>query len=88
MKKCSVPQEEEVSSYYTIRQQLANLNDSIHGFLVKPKYIVPFLQAGRMVHVSYYLKDIARSFFDAMLFCASLDQEQRRRFRMGHCRRL
>ena len=52
-KKFSVPQEEEVTSYYTIRQQLANLNEGLHKYLVKPQYIVPFLQAGRMVHVSF-----------------------------------
>lgn len=51
LKKFSVPQEENVSSYYTIRQQLANLNDGLHKYIVKPQYIVPFLQAGRMVHI-------------------------------------
>lgn len=54
LKKFSVPQEANVSSYYTIRQQLSNLNDGLHKYLVKPQYIVPFLQAGRMVHVRKY----------------------------------
>ena len=51
LKKCIIPQEEEIASYYVIRQQLANLRVGLHGFITKPQYIVPFLQAGRLVHV-------------------------------------
>ena len=46
-----MPQEDEVTAYYAIRQQLAQISEGLHKFLVTPKYIVPFLQAGRMVHV-------------------------------------
>jgi len=51
LKKCTVPQEEDVASYYAIRQQLANLRVGLHGFITKPNYIVPYLQAGRLVHI-------------------------------------
>lgn len=54
LKKSSVPREIDVSTYYGIRQQLALLNEGIHRYIVKPQYIVPFLQAGRLVHVCNY----------------------------------
>ena len=50
-KNCTVPQETDISTYHTIRVQLANLSEGLHRFIVKPQYIVPFLQAGRMVKV-------------------------------------
>lgn len=74
LKKFSVPQEEDVSSYYTIRQQLANLNEGLHKYLVKPQYIVPFLQAGRMVHVSHSYSSTCNPIF-SLLLPSNLDQK-------------
>ncbi|KAL3868895.1 hypothetical protein ACJMK2_041651 [Sinanodonta woodiana] len=46
-----VPNEEQVASYYKVRQQLDNLGKELLKFLHKPQYILPFLQPGRLVKV-------------------------------------
>lgn len=49
---CVVPSEDQVSSYYRIRQQLQQLASEMQSnFITKPQYILPFLQAGRLVKV-------------------------------------
>ena len=48
----SIPREEEIASYYKLRQQLERLGREMQTFIVSPKYCVPFLQPGRMVKVS------------------------------------
>ena len=53
LQKFRIPQQEEIASYYVIRQALANLRAGIHGYITKPHHIVPFLQAGRLVHVCW-----------------------------------
>jgi len=50
-KGMEVPREKEIASYYRLRQQLSKLGKEFKDFITKPKYIVPFLQPGRMVHV-------------------------------------
>ncbi|GAB6028829.1 Exosome RNA helicase MTR4 [Chamberlinius hualienensis] len=47
----AVPKLSEISAYYKIRHQLASLSKSMHAFIMKPQYIVPFLQPGRLVKV-------------------------------------
>ena len=47
-----IPREEEIASYYKLRQQLERLDREMQTFIVSPKYCVPFLQPGRMVKVS------------------------------------
>lgn len=49
--KCVVPNEDQVSSYYKIRQQLDHLSKELMTYVQKPQYIIPFLQPGRLVHV-------------------------------------
>jgi len=49
--KCVVPNEEQVGSYFKIRQQLNHLSKELLSFLQKPQYILPFLQPGRLVRV-------------------------------------
>ena len=48
-----IPREEEIASYYKLRQQLDRLGREMQTFIVSPKYCVPFLQPGRMVKVSW-----------------------------------
>ncbi|KAL4230220.1 Exosome RNA helicase MTR4 [Mactra antiquata] len=49
--QCEVPNEDQVSSYYKIRQQLDHLSKELLTFIQKPQYLIPFLQPGRLVHV-------------------------------------
>ncbi|XP_025110622.1 exosome RNA helicase MTR4-like [Pomacea canaliculata] len=58
LKKCeekynamSVADEDQVSSYFRIRQQLDNLGKELRSFVLKPVYLLPFLQPGRLVKV-------------------------------------
>lgn len=46
-----VPNEDQVSSYYKIRQQLDNLGSDLLTYIQKPQYLLPFLQPGRLVKV-------------------------------------
>ena len=43
--------EDQVSSYYKIRQQLDHLSKELLTYIQKPQYILPFLQPGRLVHI-------------------------------------
>ena len=47
-----IPNEDQVMSYYKIRQQLNNLSNEMLRYIRKPQYILPFLQPGRLVKVS------------------------------------
>ena len=49
--------EAEVTSYFRLREQLSNLSSQFQSWLVKPMYLVPFLQAGRLVSVKHGEKD-------------------------------
>ena len=46
-----IPDEEQVVSYYKLRQQLDKLSKDLLQFIHQPKYLVPFLQPGRLVHI-------------------------------------
>ena len=50
-KKIAIANEDQVSTYYKIRQQLLHLAEELQKFIQKPQYILPFLQPGRLVHV-------------------------------------
>ena len=52
-----IDNEDEVMSYFRLQQQLKNLQSEFEGWLVKPQYLVPFLQPGRLVHVKHQEKD-------------------------------
>ena len=43
--------EDQVASYYKIRQQLDHLSNELYAFVHKPQYCLPFLQPGRLIHV-------------------------------------
>ncbi|XP_047122835.1 exosome RNA helicase MTR4 isoform X1 [Hydra vulgaris] len=46
-----IPNEDSVMSYYKIRQQLKKLSSEMLEYIHQPKYLLPFLQPGRLVHV-------------------------------------
>lgn len=46
-----IPDEDSVNSYYKMRQQLEKLSQELLQFIHQPKYLVPFLQPGRLVHI-------------------------------------
>merc|ERR1719466_52402 len=56
----SVHMEEETRGYARLRDQLTGLSTEFHGWLVKPQYIVPFLQPGRLVRVRSGDQDFGR----------------------------
>ncbi|KAK7100745.1 exosome RNA helicase MTR4-like [Littorina saxatilis] len=49
--KMDITEEESVSSYFRIRQQLDNLGRDLRAFILKPVYLLPFLQPGRLVRI-------------------------------------
>ncbi|XP_037075911.1 exosome RNA helicase MTR4-like [Pollicipes pollicipes] len=53
----SIAREAEVASYYKLRMQLAALKKDYQKYITLPKYIVPFLNPGRVVHVQTDDKD-------------------------------
>jgi len=46
-----VPREAEIAAYHTLREHLNQMGDQFQKFLTEPKYIVPFLQPGRLIKV-------------------------------------
>lgn len=54
-----IPNEDNVVTYYKIRQQLAKLAKEIEKYVHKPKYCLPFLQPGRLVKVTFDPYDIS-----------------------------
>lgn len=47
----TIPNEDQISTYYKIRQQLDILSSELQSFITKPQYILPFLQPGRLLKV-------------------------------------
>lgn len=43
--------EEQVREYYDLRQQMNSYKEDVRKVITHPDYILPFLQAGRLVHV-------------------------------------
>ncbi|KAJ8305287.1 hypothetical protein KUTeg_015832 [Tegillarca granosa] len=46
-----VQNEDQVASYYKLRQQLDNLGKELLSYIHKPQYLLPFLQPGRLLKV-------------------------------------
>lgn len=46
-----IPNEENIASYYQIRDQLDNLGKQFRTFITTPVYLVPFLQPGRLIKI-------------------------------------
>jgi ATP-dependent RNA helicase DOB1 len=53
----SMENEEEVSSYHRLREQLVDLGKQFQTWLVKPQFAIPFIQPGRLVSVKHGEKD-------------------------------
>lgn len=46
-----IKNEEQVEDYFKVKKQIDILTEKFLTFLRKPKYILPFLQSGRLIHV-------------------------------------
>ena len=53
----AIEDEEKVTNYYRIRQQLQKLEREMQTHITKPNYCVPFLQPGRLVKVEHNEED-------------------------------
>ena len=53
----AIEDEEKVTNYYRIRQQLQKLEREMTTHITKPVYCVPFLQPGRLVKVEHNDED-------------------------------
>ena len=53
----AIEDEEKVTNYYRIRQQLQKLEKEMQTHITKPIYCVPFLQPGRLVKVEHNDED-------------------------------
>ena len=53
----SIENEDEVASYYKLGELISGLSRELTSWLVKPQYLVPFLQPGRLVSVKHGDKD-------------------------------
>ncbi|CAB3374078.1 Hypothetical predicted protein [Cloeon dipterum] len=51
LKEIEIPRESEISSYYKLREHLNQMGEQFQKYLTEPKYIVPFLQPGRLVKI-------------------------------------
>ena len=56
MEAFEIQDESEVMSYYRLREQLSNLSQEFQSWLVKPQYLVPFLQAGNFFKLIFQKK--------------------------------
>ncbi|XP_040571158.1 exosome RNA helicase MTR4 [Lepeophtheirus salmonis] len=57
LEEIKISDEEEIASYYSLKEQLKNMSNEFHSWLIKPQYIVPFLQSGRLISVKHGTKD-------------------------------
>ena len=48
-----IEDEENVGSYFKLREQMTSLSKDFQSWLIKPQYLVPFLQPGRLVSVKH-----------------------------------
>ena len=46
-----IPNEDASMNYLRLRQQIDKLQKEMQSFIIKPKYLLPFLQPGRLVKV-------------------------------------
>jgi ATP-dependent RNA helicase DOB1 len=49
--------EENMKDYYDLLQQYKTLKRDVHDIVLSPKYVLPFLQSGRLVRVQYSTDD-------------------------------
>lgn len=46
-----IPMEEDVQSYYEIRKQIDTYSEDVRAVISSPRYCLPFMQPGRLVHI-------------------------------------
>jgi len=51
-----IENEEEIARYYKLKMKLELVQDQMAVMINEPKYILPFLQPGRLVTVNYIKK--------------------------------
>uniref|UniRef100_A0A158Q820 Superkiller viralicidic activity 2-like 2 n=1 Tax=Elaeophora elaphi TaxID=1147741 RepID=A0A158Q820_9BILA len=52
-----IDKETEISGYYQMEKQIGVLKEAVKEVVTKPKHLLPFLQAGRLLHVISNNKD-------------------------------
>lgn len=50
-----IDREIEISGYYEMEKQIGLLKEAVKEVVTKPKHVVPFLQAGRLLHVCFFI---------------------------------
>jgi ATP-dependent RNA helicase DOB1 len=48
-----IEEEESLKDYYDLLQQYKSLKKDVHDIILSPKYVLPFLQPGRLVRIQY-----------------------------------
>ncbi|GJM91349.1 hypothetical protein PR202_ga07712 [Eleusine coracana subsp. coracana] len=48
-----IEEEESLKDYYDLLQQYKSLKKDVHDIVLSPKYVLPFLQPGRLVRILY-----------------------------------
>jgi ATP-dependent RNA helicase DOB1 len=78
LKKCEqqyesikIENEDEVARYYKLKKKLELIQDQMSIMMNEPKYLLPFLQPGRLVTVYYLKKNKIKS--NEILFLNILD---------------
>ncbi|KAF7277949.1 hypothetical protein GWI33_009065 [Rhynchophorus ferrugineus] len=51
LNKFEIQEEDQVASYYTIRQELEALGVQFRTYITKPQYLIPFMQPGRLLKI-------------------------------------
>nr|CAI5851657.1 unnamed protein product [Callosobruchus analis] len=49
--KMEVKNEQQIATYYNIRQELDSLGVKFRTYITKPEYLIPFLQPGRLIKI-------------------------------------
>ncbi|VDM48694.1 unnamed protein product [Toxocara canis] len=57
LKQTTIEKELEIAGYYQLEKQIVAVKEFINQIVMKPAAVVPFLQAGRLVHVVAATKD-------------------------------
>lgn len=58
-----IEDEKQIALYYGIRQQLEALALQFRSFITKSKYLLPFLQPGRLIKVANFAVAFTEKFF-------------------------
>ncbi len=59
-----IEHEDEVARYYKLKKKLELVQDQMAVMINEPKYILPFLQPGRLVTVSYKKNFLLERYFN------------------------